>query len=166
MSSSSSSSRSSSSASTQVSAPYCTEQDLLEERPQIMNYGVATWDDKIVRACEILDRDLDVNWYRGAAENLGVDWRQYPFDPTLLFNSSTVQQLAVFKTLELCYRHLAKDAPPDQDAFTPQSRNYRKLYSEELKDACAAGLDYDWDGSGGLTYEETGHVAQRRLTRC
>jgi hypothetical protein len=164
--SSSSSSRSSSSASEKAAAPYCEEYDLTAERPSIMQYGVNSWDDKINAATDIVNEDLELRWYRGAAENFGVDWRQYPFDPELLFSSPRVKRLAVYKSLELIYRFLMKDSPPDQDAFEHQSKLYAKLYYDELKELGNFGVDYDWDASGGLSYDEERQPSQRRLTRC
>ena len=165
-SSSSSSSASSSSASLKASEPYCSEADLVEERSNIMQYGVVSWDNKIDQAVQIIDEDLDLRWYRGVASDFGVDWREYPFDNDLLYSSPRIKRLAVYKTLELIYRYLMKDAPPDQDAFSHQSKTYGKLYETELKSLIESGIDYDWDASGGLTYEETKQQGQRRLTRC
>lgn len=165
-SSSSSSSASSSSASFKASDPYCAEQDLVDERPNILQYGVSSWDDKIDLATQMIDEDLDSRWYRGAASNFGIDWREYPFDNDLLYSSPRIKRLAVYKSLELIYRYLMKDAPPEQDAFEHQSKLYGKLYETELKTLISAGVDYDWDASGGLTSDETKQQGMRRLTRC
>lgn len=165
-SSSSSSSTSSSSASLKATEPYCTEQDLIDERPTIMQYGVVSWDDKINLASQTIDEDLDLRWYREAATGYGIDWREYPFDNDLLFSSSRIKRLAVYKSLELIYRYLMKDAPPEQDTFEHQSKLYGKLYETELKSLVTYGVDYDWDASGGLTYDETKQQGMRRLTRC
>lgn len=168
MSSSSSSSESVSSSSTSAKAdtPFCQELDLVEERPGIMGYGVSSWDGKINEATDLVLRDLDYNWYRGAAEGFGVDWRTYPMDVDLLYSSQHIKRLAVYKTLELIYRFLRKDAPVDQDAFEPQMKMYTKLYNDELKIVCQYGVDYDWDSSGGISDEEEKTQGQRRLTRC
>lgn len=165
-SSSSSSSRSSSSASLKADEPFCTEEDLVAERANIMNFGVSSWDDKIVAAAAIVTRDLDLYWYRGATDNHRIDWREFPFDIDLLWSSPEVKRLAVYKSLELIYRFLRKDSPPDQDAFEPQMKLYGKLYSDELKSVCAFGLDYDWDASGAISEEERTQPTMRRLTRC
>jgi len=145
---------------------YCEEYDLLAERPNILGYGVNSWDDKILEASEFVTEDLELNWYRGAAENHNIDWQEYPFDPEYLYSSSRVKRLAVYKTLELAYRYLMKDAPADQDAFEHQSKLYAELYSKHLKSLCAHGVDYDWDASGGLDYSEQRQPTMRRLTRC
>jgi hypothetical protein len=130
-----------------------------------MQYGVSNWDDKIVEASDIINEDLDLRWYRGAAENHGMDWREYAFDPDLLYSSTRVRRLAVYKSLELIYRFLTKDSP-EADAFERQSKLYASLYERELKSLTTYGVDYDWDASGGITYEEKRQPTLRRLTRC
>jgi len=164
-SSSSSSSRSSSSTSAKASVPYCDEQDLLDERPNILSYGVSNWDDKIVKATDYINEDLDLRWYREAAGDNGLDWREYPFDPELLYSSSRIERLCVSKSLELIYRFLMKDSV-EADAFERQSKFYGGLYEKEFKSLVSYGLDYDWDASGGLDYTEVKQPGMRRLTRC
>lgn len=101
-------------------------------------------------------------WYREAAnDEVGKDYRQYPFNPSLLLDTSQLTDAATYKTLELVYEKLSKDR--EDDAFRVQEDRYRKRYEEEIKRVIKAGLHYDWDGDGALEEEE--RSVQRRSRR-
>lgn len=148
--------------------PYCTEDDLERVRPNIMQLGVDGWDDQLAEADEVIDRVLDARWYRTAAREYGLDPRETPFDKTKLLSATTqLTRLATYKTLELAYIYLQKDkGGPEGDPFERQAGNFRKLYTTELSEVLAAGLDYDWDASGDLAYTEKQTTVVRRLARC
>ena len=148
--------------------PYCTEDDLEQVRPNIMQLGVDGWDDQLAEADSIINRVLESRWYRTACKEYGVDYRQTPFDSTKLLNAaSQLTRLATYKTLELAYTYLQKDkGGPEGDPFERQAGNFRKLYTTELSEVLAYGLDYDWDASGDLDYTEQKMPVTRRLARC
>lgn len=145
---------------------YCVDSDLEKFRPSIMELGVGDWTQERSEAKRIIDRALDVGWYREEAEHMGVDWRDYPFASGYLLNSNDqLKTLACYKTLELAYMHLMKDSA-EPDAFQVQMNIFKDLYLEELRQVLSAGLDYDWDGSGALTGWEKKRPSRRRLLRC
>lgn len=146
--------------------PYSDDDDLTKIRPKIMEYGVGKWDDQRTEAEGIINRALEVGWYREEAEHLGVDWRDYPFDNSLMLDAATqLNRLSCYKTLELAYMHLMKDSP-EPDGFERQMTLFAKRYSEELKAVLADGINYDWDESGVLGALEKRRPARRRLKRC
>lgn len=147
-------------------ADYCTDDDMAAVRPKILDLGVSGWDDQIAEATAIINRVLEVRWYRQACREFGLDYREYEFNPDLLLNAATqLKRLGTYKSLQLAYIHLAKDAP-DSDPFERQAKNFEKLYVTELADVLAQGLDYDWDESGALYYTEKRMPSMRRLKRC
>jgi len=148
-------------------ASYCNEDDMEKIRPKIMELGVDGWDDQIAEADAVIDRVLETRWYRKAAEDMGLDFRETPFNRDQLLEQVTqCTRLGCYKTLELAYLYLMKDAA-EADAFERQAKTFRELYTKELSEVLATGLTYDWDADGEIT--DTTEVlvpVTRRLARC
>jgi hypothetical protein len=145
-------------------AEYCEDDDLLLIRPDITSLGVSSWEEQILEAGRIIDRALDAQWYRAVARDYGIDFRETPFDRALILNAdSQVKRLGCYKTLELAYLYLSKNR--QDDAFTPQSKSFRKLYKDELAEVLRTGLDYDWDEDDSISSSESAIPAMRRLQR-
>jgi len=142
---------------------YCSEADLVLIRPEILNLGVQDWSDQIAETGKILDRAVEVNWYRRAAEENALDWRTTTFDRDQLANAdSQLKRVACYKTLELAFMYLMKHRA--NDAFEKEREMFAKLYKEELHEVMIAGLDYDWDDDG-LGTDETAVPRVRRQIR-
>jgi len=125
-------------------ANYCEESDLIAIRPKILELGVTDWDTQITEACNIMDRAIEVRWYRRIAEENSVDWRVTRFDRDLLKSSDTqLKRLACYKSLELAFMYLMKHRA--DDAFEKERKMFSELYKEELQEVLLSGLDYDWD---------------------
>jgi len=145
-------------------AEYCSEDDLVKIRPDIMNLGVADWTDQIVEAGIIIDRSLDTDWYRSIAENNDLDWRTSPFDRDLLLSISTqLKRLGCYKTLELAFLFLTK--PMVEDVFEQGRKVFHKMYMDELNQALISGFDYDWDEDASIAAGEKTLPQVRRLVR-
>jgi len=144
---------------------YCANSDLVKIRANILSLGVTDWADQIAEADSIINRALETRWYRQACREYELDYREYQFDATLLLNADTqLKRLGTYKTLQLAYIYLANETP-NPDAFERQAKNFEKLYSTELADVLAQGVDYDWDESGALYYTEKRMPSMRRLKR-
>ena len=101
-----------------------------------------------------------------AASNAGLDHRETPFNADLLLNADVqLTRLGCYKTLELAFLYLMKDAP-DPDAFEREHKTFGTLYKTELAEVLGAGLDYDWDETGDIAYTEKAIPVMRRLKRC
>lgn len=134
-------------------ANYANDQDLLKIRPNILGYGETDWEDMHVEAKSLVDRDIEVRWYREqVVEQTGTTIRTTPFDADRL-DASQLKRLACFKALELIYRFLMQDSP-DMDAFEKQMGIFQKLYDSELQSVLAMGVNYDWDLSGKIESTE------------
>lgn len=145
-------------------ADYCSEDDLVAIRPDILDLGVADWSTHITEAGTIIDRVIDAQWYRGLAVENGIDWRETPFDRDKLLNAATqLKRLACYKTLELAFLYVMKHAI--EDAFERERKLFRELYTDELSDVLIYGLDYDWDDDASIDAGESVIASVRRLTR-
>lgn len=145
-------------------AEYCTEDDLVLIRPDVMGLGVRDWSDQITEAGLVIDRIIEVEWYRPIAEENAIDWRVTPFDRDLLLSADDqLTRLGCYKTLELIFLYLMKHNL--EDVYDKERLLFRSMYTEELEDVMKAGLDYDWDESGAITSDESIVPIVRRLVR-
>jgi hypothetical protein len=141
------------------------ESDLIKVRPDIMNYGITDFNEQLLESENIIIRTLEHRWYRNRADDYGLNWRNTPFDATLLLTAATqLKRLAVYKSLQLIYLFIQKETP-EPDAFERQSNSFKKLYAEELKEVLDSGLDYDWSGTGSIDSGENIQPRIRRLFR-
>lgn len=141
---------------------YNTDKDMQRYRPNILNLGVETWEDQREEAADIINRAIDMRWYRKVAREFGHDYRETPFNPDLVVGGLT--RLGAFKSLELAYMRLKKDG--QDDGYAKLEKEFRKLYGEELELVLTSGIDYDWDGSGDVDWTEQNVTSSRRQMRC
>jgi len=145
-------------------AEYCSEDDLVLIRPDVMDLGIKDWSSQIEEAGLVIDRIVEVEWYRRIAEENDIDWRVTPFDRDLLLNADDqLTRLGCYKTLELIFMYLMKHNL--EDVYDKERLLFRGLYAEELEDVMKFGLDYDWDESGAITSDESIVPRVRRLVR-
>jgi len=147
-----------------MTTAYCSEDDLVKIRPDIMDLGVSDWSDQIEEAGSIIDRAIDVGWYRAIAENNYIDWRTTSFDRELLLNLDTqLKRLGSYKTLELAFLFLKKYS--SEDAFEEERKVFRTMYQDELNEVLTSGFDYDWDEDDEIDVGENVIPQVRRLVR-
>jgi hypothetical protein len=142
---------------------YSDDADIIAIRPNITSLGVADWSDMHDKAAEKINRVIIRRWYKDAAAEYSLDWRDTEFNSALV-EANTLKDLSCFKTLELCYMYLMKDSP-EPDGFEREMNLFRKLYNQELEEILAIGIGYDWDGSGAVVDTEKYQRIPRRLTR-
>lgn len=153
---------------------YCTYDDLLDKRPALKNHGGAPFRDQLEEAKILVDEDIELYWYRPAAEKRGIDWSNSDnaFDPESLISQAgstsdstkRLKRIAILKSLQLVYEYLSKDSK--EDNYLVISDRYANQYREELDRIVSAGLDYDWDDDD--TLEDTEKALKprgRRLVR-
>jgi hypothetical protein len=153
---------------------YCTYDDILDKRPALKNNNGGPFQDQLKEAKVLVDEDLELYWYRPAADKRDIDWSEsdYAFDPTSLISQTgsttdstkRVKRLAVLKSLQLIYEYLSKDSKDDN--YLAMSDRFKDQYNAELNRVVKAGLDYDWDDDD--TLEDTEKAAKprgRRLVR-
>jgi len=144
---------------------YHSDDDLVEIRPDILSYGVTDFEVQQTESETIINRTLDAQWYRNVALNSGLNWRETPFDATLILHGEEqLGRLACYKSLQLIYLYLMKEAI-EPDAFERQMNTFKKLYQEELSEVLNAGIDYDFSGDGTIAADESSLPVVRRLVR-
>lgn len=145
---------------------YATDQDLQTLRPNILQLGQDNWSAQHQEAARLIDRALDIGWYRPAAAARGLHHDLNPFDPARLLAADTqLSGLGAAKALQLIYETLSKGHP--DDTYHHLARHYADRYSDELTAVLQAGLAYDWDDSGTLdtTEQHSGPAHPRTLQR-
>lgn len=143
-------------------ANYCTDDDLVKIRPNILDFGVEDLDDQMEEATKVINRQIEAGWYRGVAEDYVINWRETAFDQDKLLNAaSQLTRAGSYKSLELIYMFLMKDTP-EADGFDRERKLFKSLFDEEIKSVLAVGLDYDWDESSEI---EAGENLQPRVRR-
>ena len=92
----------------------------------------------------IMDREIDIRWYRREAEEHSLDWRgtaAYRFDRDLL----TIAPFA--KAASYLAAHLAYTANltanPDC-AVLETAKLYRSMFNDELESVFHEGVEYEW----------------------
>lgn len=140
---------------------YHTQQDLVDIRSDILSYGRSDFNHQMQEAEDIVDRAIESNWYRGNAENFGLDWRSTRFDRTKLTDPKQLKRVSCYKSLQLVYMVLAKESP-EPDGFERNSKNFQRLYAEEMNEVLNYGLNYDWNADDELGTEETFQPQVRR----
>jgi hypothetical protein len=144
-------------------ANYSNDHDLVKIRPDILKYNVTDWEAQHVKAKKIIDRVLEVRWYKNHSAEQGVDWTATPFDSAKV-DVNFVKDLACYKALELIYLHLMSDNV-EEDAFARTRQLFADMYEKELQDVLASGLGYDWDASGKIEADERLQPEIARLQR-
>jgi len=144
---------------------YSLDADLIKVRSNVLSLGVDSWIDQQTEAELIINRTLENKWYKVVAGDFGYDYRETPFNAALLLNADTqLVRLSCYKTLELAYLFLQKDTV-EPDGFERQRSLFSALYMEELEHVLGLGIDYDWDGSGTIEYDEKKIRTRRTLVK-
>lgn len=146
---------------------YANDSDLIQVRSKILTYletsGISS-EEFHNQAKTYIDRDIENGWYRKVALSMGFDYKEYPFDISLILDYSQFKDLGIYKALFLIYRYLAKDTV-ENDAFAIQRDYYEKQYNLELNRLIESGITYDWDNSGLIDDNEKFVTAQTGLVK-
>lgn len=141
------------------------DDDLTDIRADIFSFGVTDFETQMLKSEEVVNRTLDARWYRNIADDYGLNWRNTPYDASLLLNGNTqLRDVSCYKSLQLIYLLLMKEAI-EPDAFERQMSIFKKLYADEINEVLTAGVDYDWDQSGTIEAGENKQPQIRRLVR-
>jgi hypothetical protein len=143
---------------------YSTDDDLIKIRPNILQLGVSDWEEQSKEAFSIINRSIVSKWYKEVAMEYDVEWRKEVFDPDKVDETQLVR-LSCYKILELAYLHLMKDTP-EPDGFERQMKLFQGLYATEFNNVLASGINYDWDASDTIEWDEKLMPRQRRLKRA
>lgn len=143
---------------------YSTDDDLVKIRPNILDLGVAEWEEQHLEAFSIINRALISRWYKSSSAEHGIDWWLTEFDPDGIQVSQLVR-LSCYKTLELAYTYLTKDTP-EADGFDRHRKLFAEKYAQEFNEVLAIGISYDWDADDDIDDEEVYFTSPRRLYKA
>lgn len=130
--------------------PYSTDDDLEKVSWDILSQGTKEWESQHIKAEIIINRDLNVRWYKDVAKEKGVDDK---FDKYLLSNKASFKDASVYKVLELIYLSLIDNAQSD-DTFAKKTEFFKSMYEEEIGNVISEGIYYDWDENGHIDEDE------------
>lgn len=151
---------------------YCTDEDMAKIRPNILSLGVDTWEEQREEAFDIMNRRIIKDWYKDQALAHYTDipdwqadetWRDQPFEPDNV-DQDQLKRAACYLSLELAYLYLMKDTP-ENDGYARQQELFHRMYSVEISEILAIGINYDWDEDGTIQNDEKYYPTQRRLKR-
>lgn len=144
---------------------YSVDANIVAIRPNILLLGTTDWTFKHEAAFGMINRDIVGKWYKDVAPNQSIaDWRTTAFDPDYI-DADQVNLLSCYKTLEIIYLYLMKDAP-EEDAFEREMKLFRKMYNDEFAQLLEIGFNYDWDKDDTIEAVETYQSTPRTLSRC
>lgn len=143
---------------------YCTDDDLTEFRPNILQLGVSSWKTQREKAYALINRVITARWYNQTAIEMGYDPTVTTFDPTRV-GTDELKDLECYKTLEFAYLILMKDAP-EPDGFERNMILFADKFGKELELILGTGLTYDWSGDGETDSDEIRLTSPRRLSRA
>ncbi|MCP4645848.1 MAG: hypothetical protein GY851_35720 [bacterium] len=147
-------------------ANYSDDAEVLKVRPDCYDAGVAAFPNQHLEATRVINRAIDVGWYRAMAELFGIDPQSDPFTQSLLLNADTqLTALGTFKAVELIALFLSK-MNKDEEKWERMRARYKEMYEAELAEVLGAGLDYDWDEDGTIDDDERAVNSPRFLVRA
>jgi len=142
---------------------YSSDVDLINVKRDILSLGVGSWLEQHDEAQLLIDRDLEVSWFLGAAkERQTSDTITYQFNSALL-EPTQLKRLSIYKTLELAYLFLAHEY--ESDPFRIEVDTFKQRYNDELLSLLAVGVKYDWNEDATYSVSETQRRSPRLLRR-
>jgi len=133
--------------------------DLQAKHNAILSYGPTDWSDKIFAASAIVERDIDLRWYRkNFSRDVDGDFDMSRVDDP----DNRIRDIMVYKTLTDIFEYLTKGP----DNFLELYGLFRERYLAEIKTLLETGLDYDTDASGVVEeIESAARRGPRKLVR-
>ena len=149
-------------------ATLLTIADIQDYEPDILNYGIADFDEEISKAQNDVFRDLRIRWL--ATQQIGLYDLKYLASSAVepdedMYNASQLTRAAVYQCLGFhVYPKLSKfDA--EEDIFERKMKHYRTEYEREFDLVLRDGVEYDHDSSGNVSDAEKEPTHYLRLKR-
>lgn len=135
---------------------FATITDITEYEPDILNYGIQSFDDALAKAQSDVERYLRVNWWptqQIGRYDISVIGTNLEMDPAKLTDSQLTRATVYCALGYYIYPRLSK-FEPDMDVFAMKLDYYKKMYAEEIDMVIRDGVEYDIDSSGDITDAE------------
>lgn len=136
---------------------FATNNDLINYAPEVFDQGVDDWTAELNRAETDVANQVQVKWYNNHHNR--ADFAK---------SKLTESQWTVATVYRALHAHILPKLStfrPEGDPFREQIEFWKERYEEELDTQFALGIEYDSDGDGNVTDEETQVFYQNRLYR-
>lgn len=135
---------------------FATISDIQEYEPNILDYGIPSFDDALTKAQADVERYLRVNWW--PSQQIGrfditIIGFNAEMDPNKLTESQFTRATVYCALAYYVYPKLSK-FEPELDVFQMKMDFYKKMYAEEIDMVIRDGVEYDIDSSGDITDAE------------
>lgn len=147
--------------------------DLSDYQPDILGYGVASFDTQLQFAEDDVIRQIREEWWERYRHT--VRYKDITKVTTIEMNASLLtasqwKRAVIFKAFaDYIFPILTKWKDPQggdgADAFQVQMAHYRQRYAEEFQAILRDGIEYDEDNSGGISVDEKEPIHHLRLVR-
>lgn len=144
---------------------YSSHNDLRKYWAGIDQCGIDDLDDIQAEAYRLVNRDIELGWYRAQCDALDIDYTETRFAASSLEDTTPCKALECFKLLELLAAALTlhPGTAESRDTWQEMRDHYHARYDDELAKVLSLGLQYDWDTT---TTDDITPAQPRRLTRC
>lgn len=136
---------------------FAANSDLQEYAPEVFDQGVSDWTTQLGKAEDDVANQIQIKWYN-----------QYKSRKDYTKSKLTDAQWTRATCYRALYAHILPQLStfrPEGDPFREQIEFWKERYEEELDTQFALGIEYDSDGDGNVTDEETQVFYQNRLYR-
>ena len=145
-------------------AYYSTHSQLVQYAGVLRDCGIDDWDDLQAEAYRVVNRDIELGWYRRQADARDISYTETRFDPAELEDSTPMVALEVFKLIELAGDYMSQHpgTADARDMWQELRDRFATRYGAELESVLALGLDYNWSDSED---DDISPIKARRLSR-
>jgi len=147
-------------------ANFATDADLQNYEPQILEYGIPSFEDLHAQSTADILRDLKIYWWpKSTMGRYSITTSAYSeMNNDLLVNAQFIR-LAVYHVLAHYVMPRLSTFSPDGDVFREKMNYYKSLYQEEFDKILREGVKYDYDSSGTIGASEKQPTHFGRLIR-
>jgi hypothetical protein len=146
-------------------AIFASINDILEYEPEVLNYGIPSFDDALIKASQDVDRFLRINWWPTVGKyDITYVGNNVTFEPELL-DAAQLARATVYCALGYYIFPRLSKFEPNLDVFQIKYDYYKKMYAEEIDLVIRDGVAYDYNRDGSFNEAEKEQTYFLRLQR-
>jgi hypothetical protein len=137
-------------------ATFATINDIQEYEPDILNYGLPSFDDALNKAQADVERYLRIHWWptmQIGKYDITIIGTYSEMDATKLTDSQLTRATVYCALGYYIYPRLSK-FEPEMDVFQIKLDYYKKAYAEEIGLVIRDGVEYDLDNDNVVSDAE------------
>jgi hypothetical protein len=150
-----------------ATADMITISDVEEYLPDVLDYGILSFDASFERSRQDIFRKLRIDWWPRAnygRTDLSVLGDTIEMDETKL-TESQFTRACVFHCLAYYIMPQLTRHDPERDRFIEMADYYKSRFNEEFDNVLKDGVEYDDDGDGTIQDAEKQSLHYGRLVR-